>query len=147
MLHLKGGDNRLLYKGGICKLYRTTEELLLWGLKVCGGPILVRSFENLKTLVMRECHGLKILFLHSMARDLPQLEEMIIKDCNEMQQKMEDGHVGINFQLLFPKLRSLELCSLPKLVYFGYFRSELETTSEAMCSQGNPNINMPFFNY
>ena len=146
-LHLKGGDKSLLSKDGIRKLLRTTEELQLWGFEVCGGPIPVRSFDNLKTLVVKECHGLKILFLLSMGRDLPQLEEMTIKNCNEMQQIMEDGHVGINLQLLLSKLRSLELRSLPKLVNFGYFSSELETTSEAMCSQGNPDINMPFFNY
>ena len=115
-------------------MLRTTEELKLLGLEVCDGPIPVRSFDNLKTLVVRECHRLKILFLLSMGRDLPQLEEMTIEDCDEMQQIMEEGHVGINLQLLFPKLRSLELCFLPKLVNFGYFSSELETTSEAMCS-------------
>ena len=146
-LHLKGGDGSLLSRDGIRKLLRTTEEVLLWRLKVCDGPIPVWSFGNLKTLVVGKCHGLKILFLLSMGRDLPQLEKMKIKQCNEMQQIMEDGHVGIYLPLLFPKLRSLELDSLPKLVNFGYFSSELETTSEAMCSQGNPDINMPFFNY
>ena len=146
-LHIQGGDRSLLSRDGIRQLLRTTEDLLLWGLEVCGVPIPVRSFDNLKTLVVRECHGLKILFLLAMGRDLPQLEEMTIEECNEMQQIMEDGHVGINLQLLFPKLRSLELRSVPKLVNFGYFSSEMETTSEAMCSQGNPDINMPFFNY
>ena len=146
-LHLKGGDKSLLSRDEILKLLRTTEDLLLWGLEVCSGPIPMRAFDNLKTLVVKECHGLKILFLLSMGRDLPQLEEMTIKDCNEMQQIMEDGHVGINLQLLFPKLRSLELHYLPNLVNFGYFSSKMETTSEAMCSQGNPDINMPFFNY
>ena len=145
-LHLKGGDESLLSRDGIRKLLRTTKELKLWGLKVCDGPIPVRSFDNLKALVVRKCHGLKILFLLSMGRGLPQLEKMTIEDCDEMQQIMEDGHVGINLQVLFPKLRSLKLDSLPKLVNFGYFSSEMETTSEAMCSQGNPDINMPFFN-
>ena len=146
-LFLEGYDGSLLYRDGIRKLLRSTEKLKLWGLEVCGGPIPVRSFDNLKTLVVRNCHGLKILFLLSMGRDLPQLEETTIKECNEMQQIMEDGHVGFNLQLVFPKLRSLKLGYLPKLVKFGYFRSEMETTSEAMCSQGNPDINMPFFNY
>ena len=146
-LHLKGGDESILSRDGIRKLLRTTEDLLLCGLEVCGRPIPIRSFDNLKTLVVRECHGLKILFLLSMGRDLPQLEEITIEVCNEMQQIIEDGHVGINLQLLFSKLRSLELRSLPKLMNFGYFSFELETTSEAICSQGNPDINMPFFNY
>ena len=147
MLYLECGDESLLSRDGIRKLLRTTEELLLWGLKVCGGPIPIRSFDNLKILVVGECHGLKFLFLLSMARDLSQLEEITIKYCDGMQQITEDGHVGINLQLLFLKLRSLELCFLPKLVNFGYFSSELETTSEAMCSQGNPDVNMTFFNY
>ena len=146
-LHLECGDRSLLSRVGIRQLLRTTEDLLLWGLKVCGDPIPVSSFDNLKTLVVMECHGLKILFLLSMGRDLPQLEEMTIKHCYEMQQIMEKGHVGINLQLLFPKLRSLELVVLPKLVNFGYFSSEMKATSEAMCSQGNLDINMPFFNY
>ena len=146
-LHLKGGDESLLSRDGIRKLLRTAEELKLWGLEVCDDPIPVRSFDNLKTLVVRECHRLKILFLLSMGRDLPQLEEMTIEYCDEMQQITKDGHVGINLQLLFPKLRSLKFGYLPKLVNFGYFSFELETTSEAMCSQGNLDINMPFFNY
>ena len=135
-LHLKGGDRSLLFRDGIRQLLRTTEDLLLWGLEVCDGPIPVRFFDNLKTLVVRECHGLKILFLLSMGKDLPQLEEMTIIKCYKMQQIMEDDHVGINLQLLFPKLRSLELDYLPKLMNFGYFSSELETTSRAGNSGG-----------
>ena len=146
-LHLKGGDESLLSRDGIHKLLRTTEDLLLTRLEVCGGPIPIKSFDNLKTLVVEECHGLKFLFLLSMARDLSRLEEITIEYCIEMQQIMEDGHAGIDLQLLFPKLRSLKLHYLSKLVNFGYFSFELETTSEAMCSQGNPDINMSFFNY
>ena len=114
-------------------MLRTVEELQLRGLEVCGGPILVSSFDNLKTLVVRECHRLKILFLLSMGRDLPQLEEMTIKDCNEMQQIMEDGHVGFSLQLIFPKLRSLKLGYLPKLVNFGHFRSEIWKQRSKQC--------------
>ncbi|WKA03428.1 hypothetical protein VitviT2T_021536 [Vitis vinifera] len=80
---------------------------------------------------------------------------MTIKDCNAMQQIIacegefeikEVDHVGTNLQLL-PKLRFLKLENLPELMNFDYFSSNLETTSQGMCSQGNLDIHMPFFSY
>ncbi|RVW64550.1 Disease resistance protein [Vitis vinifera] len=52
----------------------------------------------------------------------------------------------IEIQLL-PKLRFLNLEDLPELMNFDYFSSDLETTSQGMCSQGNLDIHMPFFSY
>ena len=152
-LRLNRVDGSLLLMDGIGKLLKKTEELQLRKLEVCHGPIL-RSLDSLKILKVRECHKLKILFLVSMARGLPQLEEMIIESCYDMQQIMaydsreieimEDDHVGINLQL-FPKLLSLKLHCLPELMDFGYFSSELETTSRGMYSQGNLRIDKPLF--
>ncbi|WKA03422.1 hypothetical protein VitviT2T_021530 [Vitis vinifera] len=80
---------------------------------------------------------------------------MTIEDCNAMQQIIacegefeikEVDHVGTNLQLL-PKLRFLKLENLPELMNFDYFSSNLETTSQGMCSQGNLDIHMPFFSY
>ncbi|RVW23761.1 Disease resistance protein RPS2 [Vitis vinifera] len=71
---------------------------------------------------------------------LSQLEEMTIVNCDAMQQIIvyereseikEDGHAGTNLQL-FPKLRSLKLCSLPQLINFS---SKLETTSSTSLSR------------
>ena len=135
------------------------ESLILDGLinleEVCRGPISLRSLDNLKTLDVEKCHGLKFLFLLSTARGTSQLEKMTIYDCNVMQQIIacegeleikEDDHVGTNLQL-FPKLRYLELRGLLELMNFDYVGSELETTSQGMCSQGNLDIHMPFFSY
>ena len=137
-------------------MLKKTEELKLSELEeVCRGPIPIRSLDNLKTLDVEECHGLKFLFLLSTTRGLSQLEEMTIKDCNAMQQIIacegefeikEVDHVGTNLQLL-PKLRFLKLENLPELMNFDYFSSNLETTSQGMCSQGNLDIHMPFFSY
>ncbi|KAJ9682210.1 hypothetical protein PVL29_018203 [Vitis rotundifolia] len=123
--------------------------------EVCCGPIPVKFFDNLKTLDVEKCHGLKFLFLLSMARRLLQLEKIKIKSCNVIQQIVvyereleikKDDHVETNLQP-FPKLRSLELEDLPELMNFGYFDSELEMTSQGMCSQGNLDIHMQLFNY
>eukprot|EP00261_Vitis_vinifera_P039423 XP_019080666.1 PREDICTED: uncharacterized protein LOC100248775 isoform X2 [Vitis vinifera] len=123
--------------------------------EVCCGPIPVKFFDNLKTLDVEKCHGLKFLFLLSMARGLLQLEKIEIKSCNVIQQIVvceseseikEDDHVETNLQP-FPKLRSLKLEDLPELMNFGYFDSKLEMTSQGTCSQGNLDIHMPFFRY
>eukprot|EP00261_Vitis_vinifera_P039184 XP_019080427.1 PREDICTED: uncharacterized protein LOC104881432 [Vitis vinifera] len=144
----------LLLRDGIGKLLKKTEDLELSNLEeVCRGPIPPRSLDNLKTLHVEECHGLKFLFL--LSRGLSQLEEMTIKHCNAMQQIItwegefeikEVDHVGTDLQLL-PKLQFLKLRDLPELMNFDYFGSNLETASQGMCSQGNPDIHMPFFSY
>ncbi|KAJ9682535.1 hypothetical protein PVL29_018453 [Vitis rotundifolia] len=155
-LKLEQVDRSLLSSDGIGKLLKKTEELKLSELEeVCCGPIPLRSLDNLKTLDVERCHGLKFLFLLSTTRGLFQLEEMTIEDCNAMQQIIaceggefeikEVDHVGTNLQLL-PKLRFLKLESLPELMNFDYFSSDLEMTSQGMCSQGNLDIHMPFFN-
>ncbi|KAL6324386.1 hypothetical protein AAG906_012990 [Vitis piasezkii] len=155
-LKLKQVDRSLFLRDGIGKLLNETEELQLSNLEeVCGGPIPLRSLDNLKILDVEKCHGLKFLFLLSTARGLSQLEEMTINDCNAMQQIItcegefeikEVDHVGTDLQLL-PKLRLLKLRNLPELMNFNYFGSNLEMTSQETCSQGNPDIHMPFFSY
>ncbi|XP_059598660.1 disease resistance protein At4g27190 [Vitis vinifera] len=155
-LELERVDRSLLSRDGIGKLLKKTEELQLSNLEeACRGPIPLRSLDNLKTLYVEKCHGLKFLFLLSTARGLSQLEEMTINDCNAMQQIIacegefeikEVDHVGTDLQLL-PKLRFLALRNLPELMNFDYFGSNLETTSQGMCSQGNLDIQLPFFSY
>ncbi|KAJ9682531.1 hypothetical protein PVL29_018450 [Vitis rotundifolia] len=155
-LKLTEVDGSLLLRHGIGKLLKKTEELKLSELEeVFCGPIPPRPLDDLKTLDVEKCHGLKFLLLLCTARGLSQLEEMKIEDCKAMQQIIiyereseikEDDHAGTNLQL-FPKLRSLKLRDLPELMNFDYFGSELETTSQGMRSQGNLNIHIPFFSY
>ncbi|KAL6348525.1 hypothetical protein AAG906_013145 [Vitis piasezkii] len=147
-LKLEQVDRSLLSRNGIGELLKKTEELKLSKLEeVCCGPIPLTSLDNLKTLNVERCHGLKFLFLLSTARGPSQLEEMRIKNCNAMQQIIAcEDHVGTDLQP-FPKLRFLELRDLPKLMNFDYFGSDLETTSQGMCSQEDLDIHMPFFSY
>ncbi|RVW53311.1 Disease resistance protein [Vitis vinifera] len=148
-------DQRVQQHGAFPSLESLILDELINLEEVCCGPIPVKFFDNLKTLDVEKCHGLKFLFLLSMARGLQQLEEIEIKSCNVIQQIVvcereseikEDDHVETNLQP-FPKLRSLKLEDLPELMNFGYFDSELEMTSQGTCSQGNLDIHMPFFSY
>ncbi|XP_059598352.1 uncharacterized protein LOC104881433 isoform X3 [Vitis vinifera] len=148
-------DQRVQQHGAFPSLESLILDELINLEEVCCGPIPVKFFDNLKTLDVEKCHGLKFLFLLSMARGLLQLEKIKIKSCNVIQQIVvyereseikEDDHVETNLQP-FPKLRYLELEDLPELMNFGYFDSELEMTSQGMCSQGNLDIHMPFFSY
>ncbi|KAJ9682092.1 hypothetical protein PVL29_018129 [Vitis rotundifolia] len=155
-LQLKGVDGRLLLRDGIGRLLKKTEELKLWELEeVYCSPIPLWSFDNLKTLDVRSCHGLKFLFLLSKAGNLFQFEKMKIEHCTALQQIIayerkpeikEDDHAGTNLQL-FPKLRSLKFVALLELMNFSYFGSELETTLHGMRSPDNLDIHLPFFNY
>ena len=148
-------DQRVQQHGAFPSLESLILDELINLEEVCCGPIPVKFFDNLKTLDVEKCHGLKFLFLLSMARGLLQLEKIKIKSCNVIQQIVvyereseikEDDHVETNLQP-FPKLRYLELEDLPELMNFGYFDSELEMTSQGMCSQGNLDVHMPFFSY
>eukprot|EP00261_Vitis_vinifera_P039694 XP_019080937.1 PREDICTED: putative disease resistance protein At3g15700 [Vitis vinifera] len=69
----------LIYMYRMPSCYQKLEE-------VCRGPIPIRFFDNLKTLNVEECDGLKFIFLLSTARGLSQLEYMRIKNCKVMQQ-------------------------------------------------------------
>ena len=79
----------------MAKLLDNMEELELRKLEqaFCG-PISVRSFDDLKTLDVKKCGGLKILFLLSIAGGLPQLEEMTIRYCQAMQQILAYDQLG-----------------------------------------------------
>ncbi|KAL6324451.1 hypothetical protein AAG906_013055 [Vitis piasezkii] len=148
-------DQRVQQHGAFPSLESLILDELINLEEVCCGPIPVKFFDNLKTLDVEKCHGLKFLFSLSMARGLLQLEKIEIKSCNVIQQIVvyereseikEDDHVETNLQP-FPKLRSLKLEDLPELMNFGYFDSKLEMTSQGTCSQGNLDIHMPFFSY
>ena len=140
-------------------LFPLLESLLLRDLinleKVCHGPIPRGSFGNLKTLKVMKCHGLKIFLSLTMATGFLHLQKIKIEYCDVMQQIIayereseiiEDGHGGTTLQL-FPKLRSLKLNKLPKLMNFS---SKVETTSSTSLarnarSEGNCDNRMSFF--
>ncbi|KAL6323851.1 hypothetical protein AAG906_005847 [Vitis piasezkii] len=133
-------DQRFLQHGAFPRLESLVLKILDNLRAVWHDPIPIGCFGNLRTLDVHSCPKLKFLLFLSTARGLSQLEEMMIVNCDAMQQIIvyereseikEDGHDGTNLQL-FPKLRSLKLNCLPQLINFS---SKLETTSSTSLSR------------
>ncbi|XP_038688949.1 disease resistance protein RPS2-like [Tripterygium wilfordii] len=74
---------------------------------------------NLKTVEIRWCDKLKVLFHWSVAQRLEQLEELTVRDCKELEEIVgrETGEEAIH-KVLFPELNFLYLEGLPRLVGF-----------------------------
>ncbi|KAF2318707.1 hypothetical protein GH714_010227 [Hevea brasiliensis] len=79
------------------------------------------SFTKLRKLEVGRCNGLKNLFSFSMVRNLSQLQEMRVIDCENLEEIVIDqsGFGEDNVEVAeFSQLRSLELDSLPLLKSF-----------------------------
>ncbi|KAK4857163.1 hypothetical protein QYF36_025220 [Acer negundo] len=77
------------------------------------GSIQVGSFPVLTTLTLKGCQSLKTLFSQEIVIQLKQLQHLQVEDCKEIEKIIEDGSV-VEPEVL-PKLKKLELCSLPRL--------------------------------
>ncbi|KAK0608248.1 hypothetical protein LWI29_027903 [Acer saccharum] len=77
------------------------------------GSIQAGSFPVLTTLTLKGCHSLKTLFSQEIVLQLKQLQSLEVEDCKEIEKIIEDGSVVE--AKVFPKLKKLELCSLPRL--------------------------------
>ncbi|GAU21772.1 hypothetical protein TSUD_328970 [Trifolium subterraneum] len=77
------------------------------------------SFQNLKDIGVSNCHNLKNLLSHSMAKSLVQLQKLVVEKCEIMEEilTMEEEYIegGTRVKTLFPKLVELKLLNLPKL--------------------------------
>ncbi|KEH38445.1 Rpp4C4 [Medicago truncatula] len=83
--------------------------------KICHGPIPIQSFVKLKSFEVKGCDKLKNLLRYSLVRDLPQLREIKIADCQMITEIISEVDKEID-KIIFPELCSLELESLPRLV-------------------------------
>ncbi|TXG69538.1 hypothetical protein EZV62_004473 [Acer yangbiense] len=99
--------------------------------RTCGGLVTLlppsTSFQNLTVLRVQDCR-LITLISSSTAKSLMQLKEMEIKDCNMMAEVVIGDGAGMEDEINFKNLKSLELISLSTLRRF--------------CS-GNYNFNFP----
>ncbi|XP_062016420.1 uncharacterized protein LOC133732843 [Rosa rugosa] len=78
------------------------------------------SFQNLKTLKVRSCHGLEYLTTYSIAQSLTQLTHMEVKDCQELTEIVASSNQdddAVN-EIAFMRLQRLELSGLPSLRRF-----------------------------
>ncbi|KAK8508870.1 hypothetical protein V6N12_034972 [Hibiscus sabdariffa] len=79
------------------------------------------SFKTLRQIFVRDCWSLKHVFPASVARDLPQLSDLIIIDCGvqEIVSKVEDGSDSeTNVTFKFDQMSSLVLWELPECKCF-----------------------------
>ncbi|XP_043698658.1 disease resistance protein At4g27190-like [Telopea speciosissima] len=87
--------------------------------KICHGPFQKGTLENLRFLYIERCSNLKHIFQMSMAQGLPQLEEISIGDCNDLEEifmkneRGEDEEEGKVVVVVLPRLKFLGLSSLP----------------------------------
>ncbi|KAF7833683.1 Disease resistance protein [Senna tora] len=69
------------------------------------GPKNVLQLQNLNILDIRKCEILKVAFSTTISRNLPQLSELIIMDCKELEEIIEEEDQNVSDpQLLFPNL-------------------------------------------
>ncbi|KAI9185497.1 hypothetical protein LWI28_007920 [Acer negundo] len=92
---------------------------------LCKGPTHLLSMPNLKKLSVIRCNRLRHMFSPSLARNFMQLEELIIKNCGELEQIfIEDDAAEYNqtlledhlhWPLLFPNLQFIDIQNCDKL--------------------------------
>ncbi|XP_030959627.1 uncharacterized protein LOC115981550 isoform X3 [Quercus lobata] len=88
--------------------------------EICHGQIPSASFRNLSIMKVEHCQKLKFIFSSTIAKGLPQLQELVIQECSIMGAIIikEEGEIDDSDMILFPRLRHLELHQLPKLMSF-----------------------------
>ncbi|KAK7246197.1 hypothetical protein RIF29_41057 [Crotalaria pallida] len=92
-----------------------------------GGPQQCLSFQNLRELSVIDCGKLRCIFSVSIARSLPQLERLMIENCNELEQMVEEEedhmllrqqhYYSHNNNVCFPKLESIMIWECNQLKY------------------------------
>ncbi|KAF3441342.1 hypothetical protein FNV43_RR15256 [Rhamnella rubrinervis] len=103
------------------------EELSICNLvgleNVCSGQLAVDSFRQLKIIKVQSCAKLKNLFSLSTILHFLQLEEIEVKDCNNMKEiivgeKEKQPEIEANDPIKFHRLQSLSLQGLPEVTCF-----------------------------
>ncbi|XVF29548.1 hypothetical protein REPUB_Repub15cG0130900 [Reevesia pubescens] len=80
---------------------------------ICEGTIPSESFGALRTLTLKGCPGMTVLFSPEMVRQLSKLQNLQVEDC-AMIEKIVDADSTVQ-STSFPELKNFQLCSLPKL--------------------------------
>ncbi|KAI9161014.1 hypothetical protein LWI28_013620 [Acer negundo] len=91
---------------------------------LCKGPKHLLSMQNLKRLAVNNCCRLRYMFSTTLARNLLQLEELVIRCCGELEQILVEDDAEHNQTLLkdhpqrpllFPNLLRVDIFSCDKL--------------------------------
>ncbi|KAK0602308.1 hypothetical protein LWI29_032199 [Acer saccharum] len=118
LFHLEGLEQELAFPSlKVLDLYNLKELECL-----CKGPTLLLSLPNLKKLKVYGCDRLRHMFSPSLARNLLQLEELIIGYCGELEyivsikEAEENVGGGGGNDVMLPKLRILRLSGLENFI-------------------------------
>ncbi|XP_065867358.1 uncharacterized protein [Euphorbia lathyris] len=76
------------------------------------------SFENLTTLKVYECNQLMNLLTSAVAKSMLQLERLSVEYCDMLTEIVGDGNDGTTDEIVFVKIKTLELTNLQSLESF-----------------------------
>ena len=98
------------------KLSRMNNDTKLWADHLPSKTYM----QNLKGLVVGNCHNLRFLFSSTSVRRLARLKELRIYECKVMEEVLDikEAGEGTLEDISFPKLECLELHNLPNLKWF-----------------------------
>ncbi|XP_027337499.1 uncharacterized protein LOC113851226 [Abrus precatorius] len=88
------------------------------------GPRNSFILQNLMELTIAQCEKLEVIFTASISRCLPQLERLLIKECKELKQIIEEN--AENQEMSFPKLGEIVVEKCNKLTYLFPFSTSKE---------------------
>ncbi|KAJ0034891.1 hypothetical protein Pint_26093 [Pistacia integerrima] len=89
----------------------------LWNLTgICQGILPEGSFAELRILSMHGCPKLDYIFRSSMIRYFRKLEELVIEDCQAIEQIIVEDEITDSCSVTLPSLKKLTLHYLPGLV-------------------------------
>ncbi|KAJ7950392.1 NBS-LRR type disease resistance protein [Quillaja saponaria] len=124
-LTLESLDNFECIWDGDSTLPNILENLEYLQLRKCSSLIKLAFFSislrNLKSLEVSDCRGLMNLMTFPIAKSLINLETMKIINCESMEEIVaneEDEKGIVNHEIVFEKLETLQLDSLPRLTSF-----------------------------
>jgi len=82
----------------------------------------ILSMHHLQQVHVKECEGLSSVFPTSVARDIKELENLVVEDCQGLITIVTEDNTDRSLEVKFPCpcVRSLELRGLPKFKYFYY---------------------------
>ncbi|KAK8300384.1 hypothetical protein V6Z11_D05G381300 [Gossypium hirsutum] len=98
---------------GEANVVQTTEMREVWN-----GPIQVEHFQNLTELIVFKCRRLRYIFSPTIARNLPQLCNLDINNCEELEQIIEKDQTPSQHHLqpiCFPNLRWIRIINCENL--------------------------------
>ncbi|XP_027337494.1 uncharacterized protein LOC113851221 [Abrus precatorius] len=88
------------------------------------GPKNSFILQNLMDLIIVQCEKLEVIFTASISRCLPQLRILIIRECKELKQIIEEN--AENQEMSFPKLGEIVVEKCNKLTYLFPFSTSKE---------------------